>query len=344
MLKGKSHKELLKLCQSLVQPLLPNFYKGQAGKVCVIGGCQDYTGAPYFAAHASAAVGSDLTHIICETKAAQVIKSYSPDLMVHPYLYDENSANLSKSNRSTSSTQLPNLLSNSTFDEFIDTHVMPQIVSLLNRIDIVVIGPGFGRDDLMLASLVKIVQEVKVLNKPLIIDADGLYLVSMYPELIQNYSKAILTPNVNEFNRLKQSLKLESTGDDAVSDTIMVAKNLGCTVIQKGKSDIIANGQDVLVNESVGSLRRVGGQGDTLVGVMSTFVNWSNNYIQRVWEHPDEVNQQDANLLAIYSASVLVRAASNKAFKKHGRSMQTSIVHEFLHDAYYDLFETDSRL
>jgi len=343
MLKGKSHKELLRLCQSLVQPLLPSFYKGQAGKVCVIGGCQDYTGAPYFAAHASATVGSDLTHVICETRAASVIKSYSPDLMVHPYLYDQNSANLTKKKPNNSQTQLSNLLSNSNFDEFIDTHVMPQIVSLLNRIDIVVIGPGFGRDELMLASLVRIVQEVKVLNKPLIIDADGLYLVSMYPELIQNYSKTILTPNVNEFNRLKQSLKLESNGD-AVSDTVMVAKNLGCTVIQKGKSDIISNGHDALVNESAGSLRRVGGQGDTLVGVMSTFVNWSNNYIKRVWDHPDEINQQDANLLAVYSASVLVRAASNKAFKKYGRSMQTSNVHELLHDAYYELFETDSRL
>jgi ATP-dependent NAD(P)H-hydrate dehydratase len=34
--------------------------KGQHGRVAVIGGCEDYTGAPYFSAMASARLGADL--------------------------------------------------------------------------------------------------------------------------------------------------------------------------------------------------------------------------------------------------------------------------------------------
>ena len=37
----------------------------------------------------SGQVGSDLSHVFCTDGAATVIKSYSPELIVHPYLPDE---------------------------------------------------------------------------------------------------------------------------------------------------------------------------------------------------------------------------------------------------------------
>lgn len=33
----------------VVPPLLSNNYKGQMGKIMILGGSQDYTGAPYYA-------------------------------------------------------------------------------------------------------------------------------------------------------------------------------------------------------------------------------------------------------------------------------------------------------
>lgn len=35
-------------------------------------------------------VGADLSHVFCTEGAATVIKSYSPELIVHPYLADYN--------------------------------------------------------------------------------------------------------------------------------------------------------------------------------------------------------------------------------------------------------------
>eukprot|EP00897_Mesotaenium_endlicherianum_P008368 jgi/Mesen1/755/ME000110S_11022 len=60
--------------------------KGQAGKIAVIGGCREYTGAPYFAAISALRLGADLSHVFCAKDAAVVIKSYSPELIVHPVL------------------------------------------------------------------------------------------------------------------------------------------------------------------------------------------------------------------------------------------------------------------
>ena len=37
-----------------------------------------------------AQVGADLSHVFCTEGAATVIKSYSPELIVHPYLADYN--------------------------------------------------------------------------------------------------------------------------------------------------------------------------------------------------------------------------------------------------------------
>jgi len=42
------------ICEQLITKVIPqltlNSYKGQSGKVAVIGGCLEYTGAPYYAA------------------------------------------------------------------------------------------------------------------------------------------------------------------------------------------------------------------------------------------------------------------------------------------------------
>lgn len=68
-----------------VLPLLkPEAVKGANGIVGVIGGSFEYTGAPYYAAMASVRAGSDLAHIFCHSQAALAIKSYSPELIVHP--------------------------------------------------------------------------------------------------------------------------------------------------------------------------------------------------------------------------------------------------------------------
>jgi hypothetical protein len=59
------------------------------GRIGVVGGSVEYTGAPYFSAAASLKTGADLVSIYCEASAAPVLKAYSPDLIVHPVLRAE---------------------------------------------------------------------------------------------------------------------------------------------------------------------------------------------------------------------------------------------------------------
>jgi ATP-dependent NAD(P)H-hydrate dehydratase len=59
-------------------------HKGQHGKVSVIGGNVEFTGAPYYASYSAMLVGADYGNVFCTAGAAAPIKSYSPELIVHP--------------------------------------------------------------------------------------------------------------------------------------------------------------------------------------------------------------------------------------------------------------------
>lgn len=79
-------QKLLALFKPVIPKLCNDKYKGQNGRIGIVGGSLEYTGAPYFAAMTAMRVGADLSHVFCHAKAATVIKSYSPDLIVHPLL------------------------------------------------------------------------------------------------------------------------------------------------------------------------------------------------------------------------------------------------------------------
>jgi ATP-dependent NAD(P)H-hydrate dehydratase len=129
----------LQKVKTLVPQLNSKLVKGNSGRIGVVGGSLEYTGAPYFSAISALKTGADLCHVICTPEAATVIKTYSPELIVHPLL---------KSREQLST-----------------------IEKLLNRIDVLVIGPGLGRDSTILEICSQIIKAARNLNIPLIIDA-----------------------------------------------------------------------------------------------------------------------------------------------------------------------------
>lgn len=74
---------------SLFPPLKSVSNKGDSGRVGVIGGSYEFTGAPYYSALSSLKIGSDLAHVFCSKSSASAIKSYSPELIVHPVFVSE---------------------------------------------------------------------------------------------------------------------------------------------------------------------------------------------------------------------------------------------------------------
>lgn len=304
------NNQLLKLIKNnILPPLLPRFYKGQLGRLAVIGGCEDYTGAPYFSAHAAMLAGVDLVHVICDEGASQVIKSYSPDLMVHPYMCSE-------------------------VDVSINDRI-EKIKGVLARMDAVILGPGFGRNSsTMLEFLNQIADYAQQKGIPVIMDADALYHLSVDKKLqtiVKNSANKniILTPNVMELKRLCDAFQLEN-------DIQILSENLRCTVIAKGPADRISyHGSEIIKCEEPGSLKRVGGQGDSLTGMIGAFLCWGTGaYKKGLYETPDKLSDEEIIKLSCFAGCTTTRRAGHLAYQKYGRSMLTSNLHEFINSAY----------
>ncbi|XLR60480.1 hypothetical protein S83_011152, partial [Arachis hypogaea] len=97
---------------------------------------------------------------------------------------------------------------------------------------------------------------------------DGLFLVTNNIDLVSGYGLAVLTPNVNEYKRLVEKVLSSEVNDvDATQQVLSLAKKIGgVTILKKGKSDLISDGDTVKSVSIYGSPRRCGGQGDVLSG------------------------------------------------------------------------------
>src|SRR3989475_9049008 len=51
------------------------------GRLLIIGGSENFTGAPAFSALAATKCGTDLVYVASPTKTSEIIASYSPDLI-----------------------------------------------------------------------------------------------------------------------------------------------------------------------------------------------------------------------------------------------------------------------
>ncbi|XP_063315874.1 ATP-dependent (S)-NAD(P)H-hydrate dehydratase isoform X1 [Pelobates fuscus] len=301
---AKDMENIFQLVRNVIPPLAPKKHKGQDGKIGIIGGCQEYTGAPYFAAISALKVGADLSHVFCTKDAATVIKSYSPELIVHPVLDQPNA--------------------------------VLEIEKWLPRLHTIVVGPGLGRADSILENAKSVIEKAKSKGIPIVIDADGLWLVAQEPSIIQGYQRAVLTPNFMEFSRLYEAMLTEPVdSSDHHGSVLRLSQAMGnITIVQKGERDLISDGEKVLVCSHEGSNRRCGGQGDLLAGSLGVLVHWA------FLAGPEKINGQNPFLVAAFGACSLTRQCNHQAFQKHGRSMTTGDMITEVGTAFNKLFET----
>lgn len=236
--------------------------------------------------------------------------------MVHPYM-----------------RQSKNLLQNESTDS-----VHQEVLSMIPRVHVIVIGPGLGRDKLMQDTCARVIEEARKAGVPFVLDADGLYLAQTRPELVEGCTECILTPNVVEFGRLAKAKGVNVDEGDPSEVCSKLAKAFGgVTIIQKGAKDYISNGKFTLVSDGEGGLKRSGGQGDTLTGSLATLLAYRKAYHDKIWNHGGEMEPAETLALAAYGGSAITRECSRLAFKEKGRSLQAGDLTEHVHQAFLNV-------
>ena len=227
-------------------------HKGDNGRLLVVGGSADYSGAPAIAGMAAIGAGADLVYVASPKNAAEAIKSTSPDLIVKSLEGDKLSL------------------------EHLD-----EILQLSENVDAVLIGPGAGIDEDTSKLFNVLATKIK---KPVVLDADALKQVEM--SLIKNRKDIILTPHIFEFKsffNVSDDLKLDLDSydfkrvDENITKFQQITRQIKGTVIVKGQHDLILSGTKFRINKSGNSGMTVGGTGDALAGITTSLLSQNLN-------------------------------------------------------------------
>ncbi len=160
--------------------------------------------------------------------------------------------------------------------ETVDRRIHPfdwadDVLADLHRFHALVIGPGLGREDYTVPSIVRSVMESVV---PVVVDGDGLFALSWNDEgnpgfLRERDLATVLTPHDGEYQLL--------TGDHPGADRIAAAHHLvevsGGVVLLKGPTTVVAapDGPTMLVANGDERLATAG-TGDVLAGIVGALL------------------------------------------------------------------------
>ncbi len=139
-------------------------HKGDNGRVLIIGG-GPFVGAPALSALAALKSGADWVTVAVPKRVAEIVASFSPDLIVEP------------------------LSSDTLVCEDLDV-----IRDLIRRHDVTVLGMGAGSD----AETVDLMRSIIEVSGKLVLDADGLYAL----DLPSKKRDIIITPHRGEFAKI----------------------------------------------------------------------------------------------------------------------------------------------
>jgi len=132
-----------------------------------------------------------------------------------------------------------------------------QLLELTENYDAVLIGPGLGRDE---HTFEAVNQFVSLCKKPMVIDADGLNALG--DSFMAKSDQIVLTPHSGEYLRLGGSSR-------EPEDVKRMASKLGCTIILKGRVDIISDGRQIKLDPAGTSGMTSAGTGDVLAGIIA---------------------------------------------------------------------------
>ncbi len=136
--------------------------------------------------------------------------------------------------------------------------------------DVIVVGPGLGRSDTACGCLKRVLAQM---DKPLLIDADGLNLLAEREELRElladSKREVILTPHVGELSRLT-GLPVNELKESLWRHGKSLSEKLGAVVVAKDARTFVCEaGQPVCVNIHGNSGMATAGSGDVLSGMIA---------------------------------------------------------------------------
>ena len=223
----------------------PDAHKGDYGKLFVLAGSTGLTGAAVMASNAALKCGTGLVVLGCPASLNPIFETKLTEVMTKP---------------------LPDVKKQGC----LALRGMGEIRQQIDWADAVAIGPGIGTHHETTELVQRLVTQVE---KPMIIDADGLNIIAKDPEILkQHKGPLIISPHPGEFSRLCGK-SIEEITDNRLELASAFAREYNVTVILKGASSIIADPSgEAYINSTGNDGMATAGSGDVLTGLIGGFL------------------------------------------------------------------------
>ena len=230
----KLTNEILK---QVIQPRPLKSHKGTFGKVLIIAGSQNYTGAALMATKAAVYTGAGLVTLATDPHNFTSVHAVLPEAMV------------------------------------VDLRDQTAVLQLAQTMNVIAMGPGL-RPTLANTALLQRIINAATASQSLIMDATALNLWSQQSlTMTTNAQKIVLTPHAVEWQRLSQlalstqqpSANLQCLRQKAPKQTVLVLKGAPTEIYDNQTGQIFQNTAGT-------AAMATGGTGDTLTGMIAGFL------------------------------------------------------------------------
>lgn len=212
-----------------------NSNKGTYGKVAVIAGSKNMSGAAFLCGKAAYSTGAGLVKIYTHESNRMILQSQLPEAVLMTYAEYEGALSC--------------------------------IEDAMKWATVIVVGPGLGVDTTSERMLYELLMNAEV---PLVVDADALNILSENIELLEMTSASvIMTPHMKEMSRLIQK-EVPEIMEKRFSIARQFAKKMGVTLVLKDAKSIVTNGgEQTYMNLGGNNGMSTGGSGDVLSGIIA---------------------------------------------------------------------------
>ena len=206
-----------------------DWHKGLSGHVLIVGGEVGFSGAPRMAAEAALRVGAGLVSVATRVENAAMMNVGCPEIMCH------------------------------------GIHSAQDLAPLVAKASVIILGPGLGQSDWSQTVWTHLIEK----ELPLVIDADGLNLLSQTSKVNENW---VLTPHPGEAARLLGQTSL-TVQHNRLAAANAINKRYGGVCVLKGAGTFVLSPHSLPAlcdrgNPGMASA----GMGDVLSGVIGGLI------------------------------------------------------------------------
>ena len=232
--------------ENFIAPRKSTSRKGENGIVLVVGGSYIYHGAPILSSLAALRSGTDLVYTSVPKINVASTRSISPNLIVIPLV-----------------------------DQKLTLGAVKKLVGALPRnLHSATIGMGLAiQEKNSLLYLVK-----SLLDRDVRLSLDASALIPEVLPILAN-KNVVVTPHAGEFKRLFGEILSDSTSE-RINLVEQNALKYGITILLKGPTDIISDGNTTYLCEKNTPAMTVGGTGDVLSGLVAGLLSNNRNCLE----------------------------------------------------------------